>query len=403
MQWLNIAAWLIAIMLSIPLLVLAVECIAALLPWTHSPLPDPTARPRCAVLIPAHNEEFVLALTLQSVASQLGPSDRVLVVADNCTDGTAEIARQHGAHVVERTDPDRRGKGYALAFGREVLNDVPPELVVVLDADCTLGPSALLRLVSEASKWKRPVQANYQMIAPAEAGPNRQVAAFAFLVKNFVRPLGLRRLGQSCLLTGTGTAFPWRVFRDAPLAHGHIVEDMGLTVDLALAGRSPLFVPGAEVYGEFPVDERAADSQRRRWEHGHLQVIMENIPRVLVAVFMRGRISLLALALDIGVPPLSALMLATGVLLAGLGIWTALGGAWGPVAMLGGALSAAVIALFAVWWRYGRGVLPAGSLARIPLYAAQKIPLYLGFVVKPQKEWVRTARDKMLDNPQINS
>lgn len=394
MHWLDIAAWLLAIVLSIPLLVLAVECLIGLLPWTPSPLPDPNPRPRCAVLIPAHNEELVLARTVQSVASQLGPSDRVLVVADNCTDATADIARRAGAQVVERIDLDRRGKGYALAFGRETLNEDPPDIVVVLDADCTLGESALLRVVSEASKLKSPVQANYQMVAPPEAGPNRKVAAFAFLVKNLVRPLGLRRLGCPYALKGTGMAFPWDVFREAPLASSHIVEDLGLTVELALVGRFISFVPEAEVYGEFPVDERAADSQRRRWEHGHLQVIVENIPRLLVTSFTRGRIGLLALALDIGVPPLSALILATVVTLAGLVVVAISGGVWGPVATLGGALSIAAITLVAVWWRYGRGILPAISLARIPLYAAKKIPLYFGFVVKPQKEWVRTARDE---------
>lgn len=393
MYWLDSAAWLLAIFLSIPLLVLSVECLAALPRRTAAPSLGTAARPSCAVLIPAHNEEIVLARTLQSVLAQLQPGDRILVVADNCTDGTADIARRHNAQVVERTDPDRRGKGYALAFGRDHLKDDQPEIVVVLDADCTLGPSALPRLVLEASQAERPVQANYTMTAPAESGPNRQVAAFAFLVKNFVRPLGLWRLGRPCLLTGTGMAFPWQVFRDAPLAHGHIVEDMGLTVDLALAGWSPLFAPDAEVYGEFPVAEQAADSQRRRWEHGHLQIIVENLPRLLVAVLTSGRIGLLSLALDICVPPLSLLILATGTILTGLGVWAILGGMWGPVALLGGALLVAATTLLVVWWRYGHEILPATSVARIPLYAAHKIPMYLRYVVKPQKEWVRTARD----------
>jgi hypothetical protein len=77
---------------------------------------------------------------------------------------------------------------------------------------------------------------------------------------------------------------------------------MGLTVDLALASLPPVFVPDAEVYGEFPFDEQAANSQRRRWEHGHLQIIVENIPRLLLTAFIRGRIDLLILALDIGIP-----------------------------------------------------------------------------------------------------
>jgi hypothetical protein len=92
------------------------------------------------------------------------------------------------------------------------------------------------------------------------------------------------------------------------------------------------------------------------------------------------------------------LILATGIIFGGLWILAELVGEWGPVAMLAGVLSVETITLIAVWWRFGRGVLPASSVARIPLYAASKIPLYFSFVSNPQKEWVRTARDENPDN-----
>jgi cellulose synthase/poly-beta-1,6-N-acetylglucosamine synthase-like glycosyltransferase len=255
MEWFEWVAWVVVAVLSVPLLVLAVECLAALKPWRTALLPDPAARPRCAVLIPAHNEEAGLARTLDAVAAQLGPGDRILVVADNCTDATAEVARRHGATVTERTNAVQRGKGYALAHGREVLSADPPDVVVVLDADCTLGEHALHRLASAARDLGRPVQGCNLLIAPPEAGPNRQVAAFAFLVKNLVRPLGLKRLGLGCLLTGTGMAFPWEKFRTAPLGGGHIAEDLGATVELARTGCTPEYVPDAHIRGEFPVDD----------------------------------------------------------------------------------------------------------------------------------------------------
>ena len=393
MGWLEPGAWVVVLLLAVPLIVLAVECFAAVRRWRPAPLPDASARPRCAVLIPAHNEEPVIARTLLDISAQLRPGDRVIVVADNCTDGTAAVARAHGVEAVERTDPARRGKGYALAFGRDALSADPPDVVIVVDADCTVAPQTLDRLTAEAHARRRPVQGSNRLFAPPQAGPNQQVAAFAFLVKNYARPLGLRRLGQGCLLTGTGMALPWEVFRDAPLAHGHIVEDLGLTVDLALLGLAPVFVPDAEVRGEFPIDDRAAGVQRQRWEHGHLRVMLAGIPQLLTTAVVRRRLSLVALALDVGVPPLSALVLTVGVALAILGIWALLGGPWGPVAALGGVGLFAGAALATVWWRYGRGVLPAKALLRVPLYAAGKIPLYLRFLVKPQRDWVRTARD----------
>lgn len=394
MIWLEVTAWCVAVLLAVPLLVLTVECLAALPRRRPTPLPDAAVRPRCAVLIPAHNEKQMIAGTLRAVMEQLAPGDRVLVVADNCTDSTAAVARAHGAEVVERTDAVHRGKGYALDFGRAALSEAPPEVVVVLDADCLLGPRALHRLVVEAAAHARPVQACYLMTAPPGSGPNRQVAAFAFLVKNLVRPLGLRNLGLGCLLTGTGMGFPWDLFSSASLGGGHIVEDMALSVDLALAGRGPIFIPDAEVRGEFPLDERAAGSQRRRWEHGHLQVIRSSVPRVLAAAIRRVRPGLVLLALDVGVPPLSALVLAALAALFGLSLAAALGGPSGPACTVGACLCAALCALAAAWWRYGRGVLPARALVRVPLYAFRKVPLYLGFVTRPQRDWVRTARDR---------
>ncbi|MFO0850942.1 MAG: glycosyltransferase family 2 protein [Gemmataceae bacterium] len=330
--------------------------------------------------------------TLTAAAAQMTAADRLVVVADNCTDDTAAVARANGAEVVERADPDRRGKGYALAFGRDALAERPPEVVVVLDADCVPGPDALARLATAAARTGRPAQAAYRMTAPPEAGPNQRVAAFAFLVKNVVRPLGLKRLGQSCLLTGTGMAFPWAVFRDAPLAGGHIVEDMGLSVDLAVAGHRPVFVPAAEVGGEFPADAAATASQRRRWEHGHLSVIRAGVPRLLAAAVRQRRADLAALALEVGVPPLSALVMASGVGLAALAGWAAVGGPVGPAAAVAAAFAVASLALLAVWWRFGRAVLPPRALTRVPVYAVCKIGLYLGFVTNPQRAWVRTAR-----------
>lgn len=394
MNWLELLAWVPAVVLSVPLVVLAVECLAAVT-WRGTRWPTAAAadRPRCVVLIPAHDEEAGLGRTLEALRPQLGPADRVVVVADNCTDRTADVARAHGVGVVERSDPARRGKGYALAFGVDAIRPDPPDVVVVVDADCIIGDGGFARLVGEAHARRRPVQGAYRMLPPPGAGPQRAVAAFAFLVKNVVRPLGLRRLGQPCLLTGTGMAFPWAVIRDARLGHGHIVEDMQLAVDLAAAGHPAVFAPDVDVRGEFPAADRAAASQRRRWEHGHLRVVTAGVPRLLAAGVTKGRGSLVALAVELGVPPLSALVLVAGGTLSLLAVWAVLGGPWLPVAVLGSALAAAAVGLLAAWGRFGRGVLPASALVRIPWYAVRKVPLYLSFFTHPQGEWVRTQRD----------
>jgi cellulose synthase/poly-beta-1,6-N-acetylglucosamine synthase-like glycosyltransferase len=399
MEWLEAVAWVVVVLLIIPLAVLMLECLVALKRWRPATQPNPDKPPRCVILIPAHDEETIIARTLSALAPQVGPGDRVVVIADNCKDATAEIARSHGAEVLERTDHERRGKGFALAFGRDYLKANPPDIVVVLDADCTAREGAVQRLTHQAHVRQRPAQGNYLMTAPAQAGPDRRVAAFAFLVKNLIRPLGLCRLGQPCTLTGTGMAFPWHVFQDAALGDGHIVEDLSLTVDLALSRRSPIFVPEAEFRGEFPIDERTAESQRRRWEHGHLRVICSDIPRLLLAALVRARLRLLFMAVDIGVPPLSALVLLVAGVLVVLGTWAVLGGPIAPVAALAVVGLGASLSLAAVWKQYGQDTLPAKVLIRIPFYALKKISLYFQFLIKPQRKWVRTSRDQQPQSP----
>jgi Glycosyltransferase like family 2 len=236
-----------------------------------------------AVLIPAHNEAAGIAATLRCLQSQLRSGDRVLVVADNCSDDTAALARQAGAEVIERSDAVARGKGFALDFGVRHLSARPPAMVLIVDADCLLDAGALETLSGLCGSSGRPVQALYEMNAPAGAGLRARVSAFAWRVRNRVRPLGWWVVGAPCQLMGTGMMFPWALLRDAPLASGHIAEDVQLGADLALRGKPPLFAPQARVTSTFPEGDAAAASQRRRWEHGNLALMFAHGPRCRLA------------------------------------------------------------------------------------------------------------------------
>jgi cellulose synthase/poly-beta-1,6-N-acetylglucosamine synthase-like glycosyltransferase len=402
---------LLAAALAVPLAVLAVECLAALLPARRSP---DGPRPTVAVLVPAHDEEAGLPATLTALQSQLDPGDRLLVVADNCTDRTAAAARACRAEVLERHDAARLGKGYALAAGVDALRAGPPDVVVIVDADCRPGPGAIDQLARTAAITNRPVQAAYALDPPTAAGSRQQAAgsntrdssslpaahcllpgtarlsAWAFRVKNVVRPRGLRRLGLPCLLTGSGMAFPWRLLRDAPLASGHIVEDMKLGIDLAVAGRSPVFEPAAAIGGELPAARGAARSQRTRWEHGHLGTLISQTPRLLREAVRQRRFDLAGLALELGVPPLSVLVMLWTVAVV---VAVSLADSWLPAAvLLSGGAAAGVTGLLA-WARFGRGVLPPAALLAAPVYAAGKLPIYLAFLVRRQRAWVRTPRN----------
>src|ERR1700760_1882154 len=169
----------------------------------------PSSSHRTTVLIPAHNEGVGILPTIEDVQAQLGPNDRILVVADNCTDDTAAVVRATGAEVVVRADPARRGKGYALEFGVRHLSVAPPDVVVIMDADCRLGENALRHLSDSAMTSGRPVQSLYLMLAPQSASQGSGLNIFAWRVKNWIRPLGLRLFGWPTQLFGAGMAFPY--------------------------------------------------------------------------------------------------------------------------------------------------------------------------------------------------
>ncbi|QEA12480.1 glycosyltransferase family 2 protein [Comamonas flocculans] len=401
MAWLMVFLWAALLLLGVPVLVLALQVGAA---WPRRadglPLQMPDVpvgpTPRIAVLVPAHDEAVVIGQTVRRLRDALTPQDVLCVVADNCGDDTARIAREAGAQVAERFDAQRRGKGYALDHGVRHLSALEwaPDALLIVDADCTVATAGGLHgLARLALAQGRPVQALDLMHAPEGAGLKLRVAAFAWRVKNWVRPLGALAMGWPCQLMGTGMAFPWAMARQMPLASGELVEDMQLGMALALTGTPPLFCPQVLVSSEFPDAASAVQSQRRRWEHGHLGMIVRHVPRLFGQAIARRDGRLLALALDLAVPPLALLVL---LLLAvnALALLTALlGGGAAPLVLAMACLALLAAGILAAWWGWGRAVVSARDLLAVPWYVLSKLPLYLGYWFKRQKEWVRTDRE----------
>jgi cellulose synthase/poly-beta-1,6-N-acetylglucosamine synthase-like glycosyltransferase len=391
MSYIEILLAAIAVLLLIPTLVIFAQVLFACLPKVHNNVvPDDDMN--IAVLIPAHNESSGIVVTLNSIRPQLKSADRLLVVADNCSDDTAVIAAVNGAEVVERHDANNRGKGYALDFGVRHLSLNPPDVVVVIDADCTLEADSLNRLAACALYRGRPVQSLYLMKSPVGAGPETRVAEFAWLVKNLVRPLGNLRLGLPCELMGTGMAFPWGIISNAGLANSNIVEDMKLGIDLTKLGKPPLFFPDALVTSYFPTTSEAQSGQRTRWEHGHLGMILSETPDMFKQAIAGRNIDLLAMTFDLCVPPLALLV----VLLIGFIVLTGIASLAGlsvlpfqvtllSIILLGGSILLA-------WLGWGRQIISITAFLVLPIYVFSKVPHYLKFLSNRQKNWVRTDR-----------
>lgn len=396
---LNLLILLMSGMLCVPVFVLVLQVVTASFtrnrPCRSALLVPRHATPRFAVIMPAHNESQGIARAIQSVLPQCQPGDRLVVVADNCSDNTAAVALANGAEVIECFDTNLRGKGYALDFGvRHLAASGPPEVVVVVDADCEMTPGTLATLTRNSFEHQRPVQALYLMHSPPDAGFKTRIAEFAWVLKNYVRLLGYARWGWPCQLMGTGMAFPWDQIRQAPLATGHIVEDMQLGLDLAVAGSPPLFCADALVSSSFPSHVEGIQSQRTRWEHGHLSVIAAHGPRLIRQALARRQGALMAMTLDLCVPPLASLvlMLLVWILLSGLWWWLT---GWGaPVAVAMVALMGVSLAVVLSWLGFAQHVISARELLSVPVYALGKVPLYLRLLLKKERaEWVRTKRD----------
>lgn len=385
-------AWILAAIPAFLLCVISIELLAGVLaPGRKTALP-PERQHRAAILMPAHNEAGGIGATLVQVLPILDDGIRLIVIADNCSDDTAQRARAAGATVIERNDPGQRGKGHALAFGRDWLRGDPPDCVVILDADCEMSGPHLRALIDAAVQTGRPVQSCYLFRTRPGDGPMTQISNFAMLIKNRVRQRGATTLGAPALLGGTGMAFPWALIADAPLATSHLVEDLVLGIDFARKRQDPLYFEAAETWSD-AASQQGTLTQRTRWEHGYVQTALRHGLPLVIEGMGRLRPGLAWFGLSLMVPPLALLMSLGLIALAGTTALALLGATATPAWILLALIGAVALLLAVAWARDGRRIVSAATLARIPLYLAWKIPVYLKLVRKRETEWVRTRRD----------
>ena len=345
------------------------------------------------VVVPAHDEAEVVGETLRLLKASLGPGMSLLVVADNCTDSTADVARALGVDVLERNDGERRGKGFALAFAADHLRSDPPDIFAVMDADCAIDRPSLEALVEDAHASRRPAQAVNLLRPDRNAAPLVQLSNFAFVLKNLVRQRGLQRLAGRVHLTGTGMAMPFGLFHISGDTRSSIVEDLALGLDLANAGHPPKLIGNAFVWSG-SASEQGTLVQRRRWEGGFLSTALRQGPKEAWHGLVRGKPRAVLAGLDLMVPPLALFaLLNVAALLVAAALVLASGAAWWPVIAQSVLLAFALTSVLIVWAREGRDFIALGVLARLPLYVLWKVPMYLGLARRgTPKEWLRTGR-----------
>jgi hypothetical protein len=352
--------------------------------------PRPARAPRgvrLAVVVPAHDEEAGIETTVVSLrAAGATP----IVVADNCSDATADRARGAGATVWERRDEERRGKGHALAWAFDrVLRELPEtEGIAVVDADCTASPNLVEAMSTRIAAGARAVQASYVVANPEDSAAS--AARFAgFALVNHVRPLGRSALGLSCGLLGTGMAFDVRLLREQPWGAFGVTEDSEYHLRLVSAGERVEFAPEAWVASPMPVSLAAADVQRERWESGGWQLARSEAARLIAAGLRERDPSLVNAGVELFVPPQSILLAANASIAVAALMLRAPAAARVATAALTGQVAFVLGGLALV-----RAPAPVyRSLAMAPLLAAQNARLYSRLARgRRPSEWVRTPR-----------
>lgn len=374
----------------------------------EAPLENPA---RFILLIPAHDEEPVIERTLQGTRQIDYPAGcfETVVLADNCSDRTAEIARAFGATVLERHDPDNRGKGQALDWAfKTQFTEWPYEFdaLVIMDADAELSPD-FFKFCSEKVRNGTRLFQSYNTVGNPADNWRTSLLAIALSVFHFLRPLGRDRLGFSCGLRGNGMGISRELLTTYGYPAHSVVEDVELTVFFLLKGIHADFIPGAHTFSRMETSSKSAGTQRTRWENGRFGLVRSCCPPLFRGWVKTGKTDLLDGLLDLLVPPFSIPVLITfaGIFFNACALWFSDAAAF-PVWLLLWIAAALLETLYIIsglilirapFYLYRR-------LLTAPFYVLWKGGIYVQMALKNltgnNKEWIRTARITEKEKPE---
>lgn len=385
------------ILMTLALPAAAASLYLLLLTLLSGALPAPlrsSRRLRFDIIVPAHNEAGVIERAIANLRKLDWPSDgfRILVVADNCTDATAALARAAGAEVLERHDTTRRGKGYALDFAFQKSHAAGwAYAVVVIDADSEVSPNLLEAFSSRIENGAKAVQAHYGVLNP-HASWRTRLLTIAMAAFHVLRSRARERLHLSCGIRGNGWCITHLLLNQVPYQAFSLTEDIEYGIDLGLAGYRVHYAEEAQVNADMVTDAQAAGTQRQRWESGRLQLIRSKALGLLSAATRRGDAVSLDLALDLFVLPLSYVAINVAVLIG----FSALAVLWLPEfdfwLMLGIACALSLLLYVLRGWQLsGVGLIGLADLLRAPLFVLWKLLLLLR--LPKAGEWIRTKRE----------
>lgn len=352
-----------------------------------------------ALVVPAHNEAKIISKTIYSLTGLVYPKNNydIYVIADNCTDNTASLSRSLGVTVLERTNVDKRGKGYALrwAFDQILGYKEAYDAIIVIDADSLISGNYLEVMNYYLDKGSRVIQSS-DLVLPEPGNWSIEATRIGFLLHNYVKPLGRKVLNFYMGLRGNGMCFNADVLREVPWSAWSLTEDLEYGLILLLNGIKIDFAPEATVFAQMPVEAKNAESQRSRWELGRLQIIRMYTSKFLAKAYQKRSAAYFDVFIDLITPPFVNMMLVVMISLFALfGLWF-----FGIVETLHLLLWALLALTGIVYFFIGMYVAGADkdlykSLFNLPVFIFWKVKVYINALRKGKEvKWIKTERDQ---------
>ena len=366
-----------------------------------------------AVLVAAHNEEQVVGALMENLKQMNYPKELydVFVICDNCTDSTADIVRAHGMNACVRTNPNLRGKGFAIEWMLKELWNMPRQYdaVVMFDADNLAHPDFLKEMNNDLCSGARVIQGYIDTKNPEDSWITAAYGISYWYI-NRLWQLSRHNLNMANFLGGTGMCFETKLLKEIGWGATSLVEDLEFTMRSVMKGVYPKFNYDAKVFDEKPLTFKASARQRLRWMQGHFTVARRYFfPLIWQSIKHRSlvRFDLALYGLNVYIVLFTFLL--TAVM-------------WADLALFDGPNIANIYSLMPVW--LGVGAIGLNVLTFLAAMALEKVtfkkvylylilfPVYLlswypitfyAFFTQNNKQWSHTKHTRVVRLEEVQS
>ncbi len=241
---------------------------------------------RFMAIIPAHNEEAVIGNLIESLKNQNYNKELydIYVIADNCTDNTAKVAKEAGAIVYKRFDETKKTKGYALNWflQQKIKENAPYDAFFIFDADNIVHPDFIKNMNKKLCQGEEVVQGYRDIKNPTDSWITAGYALFYWTMHRFYH-LARYNLGLSPLLNGTGFMVKFDIIKPQGWDTITLTEDIEFSLKRIIKGKRLGWATDAICYDEQPAEFKQSWSQRSRWTVGHIQCMKEYTKSLAIA------------------------------------------------------------------------------------------------------------------------